>query len=68
LDLPCLPRHRSDSAGRLKLLGAAMKDYQFGDPPSPLEMFLSGALCFILLVLVAVTVGIVVSEIVEFVR
>jgi len=45
-----------------------MKDYPFGDPPSPLEMFLSGALCLVLLVLVAVTVGVVVSEIVEFVR
>jgi len=45
-----------------------MKDYPFGDPPSSFEMFLSGALCFVLLVLVAVTVGIVASEIVEFVR
>jgi len=45
-----------------------MKDYPFGDPPSPLEMFLSGALCFVLLLVVAVTVGIVVSEIVELAR
>ena len=45
-----------------------MKDYPFGTPPGKLEMFLSGALCFVLLVLVAVTVGIVASEIVGFAR
>ena len=45
-----------------------MKDYPFGDPPSSFEMALSGLLCFVLLVLVAVTVGVVVSEIAAVVR
>lgn len=45
-----------------------MKDYPFGPPPSDFEMALSGVVCFVLLVLVAVVGGIAVSDIVEFVR